>query len=162
MRTLAAVFVVATLTSASAVSAQAPAAPTATAGTATVQTPAPPAVDTFTYDPEGRRDPFVSLTSRGSDQQGARPGEELEGARALGVDEISVRGIVATGSGYVAIVRGPSGKTFLVHQDDRLLDGTVKTITSQAVVMLQDVSDPLSLVKQKEIRKLLRGTEEGK
>jgi Tfp pilus assembly protein PilP len=136
--------------------------PGATTGPASAQTPTPPTVDVFTYDAGGRRDPFVSLTSRGSDQQGARPGQELEGARALGVDEMSVRGIVATGSGYVAIVRGPSGKTYLVHPDDRLLDGTVKTISSQAIVLLQDVSDPLSLVKQKEVRKLLRATEEGK
>jgi Tfp pilus assembly protein PilP len=157
MRTLAAAIVVGTLTSASAALAQA-SAPGATSSHASVQTPAPPA-ETFSYNPEGRRDPFVSLTSK---DPVARPEQEPEGARALGVDEISVRGIVATGSGYVAILQGPSGKTYLVHQDDKLLDGTVKTITSQAIVILQDVSDPLSLVKQREVRKLLRGTEEGK
>ena len=73
-----------------------------------------------------------------------------------------MRGIVATGNGYVAMVQGPNGKTFVVHQHDKLLDGTVKSITAQAIVILQDVSDPLSVVKQKEVRKLLRGLEEGK
>ena len=161
MRTLAVAIVLGTLTPASAVFAQVPTTSPATPGPASAQTPAPPANDTFTYNPEGRRDPFVSLTSRGSDEHAARAGE-LEGPQALGVEEVSVRGIVATGSGYVAIVRGPSGKTFLVHEADKLLDGTVKTITSEAIVILQDVRDPLSLVKQKEVRKSLRGTEEGK
>ena len=162
MRTLAVAIVLGTLASASAVFAQVPTTSPATPGPASAQTPAPPANDTFTYNPEGRRDPFVSLTSRGSDEHAARAGQELEGPQALGVEEVSVRGIVATGSGYVAIVRGPSGKTFLVHEADKLLDGTVKTITSEAIVILQDVRDPLSLVKQKEVRKSLRGTEEGK
>lgn len=128
------------------------------------QTAAPAAPDTesFSYSPDGRRDPFVSLTARGSDQSSARSNQELDGARALGVEEISVRGIVATGSGYVAMVQGPNGKTFVIHQNDKLLDGSVKSITAQAIVFLQDVSDPLSVVKQKEVRKLLRGLEEGK
>jgi len=124
--------------------------------------PAAPETENFSYSPEGRRDPFVSLTARGSDQSSARSNPELEGARALGIEEISVRGIVASGGGYVAMVQGPNGKTFVVHQHDKLLDGTVKSITAQAIVFLQDVSDPLSVVKQKEVRKLLRGLEEGK
>ena len=32
----------------------------------------------------------------------------------------------------------------------------------EPIVILQDVSDPLSVVKQKEVRKLLRGLEDGK
>jgi hypothetical protein len=32
----------------------------------------------------------------------------------------------------------------------------VKTITQDAVVFSQDVSDPLSLVKQREVRKTIR------
>lgn len=123
---------------------------------------APPAVENFLYNPDGRRDPFVSLTARGTDQSLARQNPELEGARGLSVDEISVRGIVTTANGYVAMVQGPNGKTFVVHQHDKLLDGTVKSITAQAIVILQDVSDPLSLVKEKEVRKSLRGLEEGK
>jgi Tfp pilus assembly protein PilP len=122
----------------------------------------PVAGETFTYNPEGRRDPFVSLTARGTDQASARSSQERDDAGGLAVEEISVRGIVATGSGYVAMVRGPNGKTFVIHQNEKLLDGTVKSITAQAIVILQDVSDPLSMVKQKEVRKLLRGLEEGK
>ena len=35
-------------------------------------------------------------------------------------------------------------------------------MTAQAVVILQEVNDPLSLAKQREVRKLLRGGEEVK
>jgi Tfp pilus assembly protein PilP len=132
----------------------------ATATTPPTAAPPAPAVENFSYNPEGRRDPFVSLTSRGSDQSSTR--RDLDGAGGLTVDEVSVRGIVATGDGYVAMVQGPNGKTFVIHQNEKLLDGTVKAITAQAIVILQDVSDPLSTVKQKEVRKLLRGLEEGK
>ena len=38
----------------------------------------------------------------------------------------------------------------------------IKAITAQGLVILQDVNDPLSLVKQKEVRKMLHGNEEGK
>ena len=145
-------------------SAATAAAPSVVA-TAPASQAAPPVAleaENFSYRADGRRDPFVSLTARGTDQSAARANQELDSARALGVDEISVRGIVATGNGYVAMVKGPNGKTFVVRPNDRLLDGTIKSITAQAIVLMQDVSDPLSLVKQKEVRKLLRGLEEGK
>jgi hypothetical protein len=60
------------------------------------------------------------------------------------------------------MVQGPDSKTYLVHQGDKFLDGTIRTITPQGLVVVQDVHDPLSLVKQREIRKLLRSLEETK
>jgi hypothetical protein len=70
--------------------------------------------------------------------------------------------VVAGRGGYIAMVQGPDNKTYLVRQNDRLLDGTVRTVNAQGLIVLQEVNDPLSLVKQKEIRKMLRGLEEGK
>jgi type IV pilus assembly protein PilP len=136
-------------------------APAATAAPAPAETAAP--ADNFNYNPEGRRDPFVSLLRGGSDQRGARPGASgVDGIAGLSVDEISVRGVVAGRNGYVAMVMGPDNKTYLVRPNDKLLDGTVKAVTAQGLVILQEVNDPLSLVKQKEVRKMLRGLEEGK
>jgi hypothetical protein len=131
-----------------------PAAPTPAPAT----TPAP--VDNYTYNPEGRRDPFVSLLRGGSDQRAAPVG--VTGLAGLTVAEISVRGVVAGGTGYVAMVMGPDNKTYIARANDKLLDGTVKAVTAQGLVILQEVNDPLSLVKQKEVRKMLRGLEEGK
>jgi hypothetical protein len=36
------------------------------------------------------------------------------------------------------------------------MDGALKTITPAEVVFTQDVNDPLSLVKQREVRKAIR------
>lgn len=146
-------------------SAWAPAQTPAETPPATTPAPAaaPAAPDGFTYNPEGRRDPFVSLLRSGSDQRGAREGASaIEGLAGLSVDEISVRGVVAAKSGLVAMVMGPNNKTYLVRANDKLLDGTVKAVTPQGLVILQEVNDPLSLVKQKEVRKMLRALEEGK
>jgi Tfp pilus assembly protein PilP len=114
----------------------------------------------FTYNPEGRRDPFISLLGRGSDpkSQGARP----PGVPGLLINEVSVKGIVRNNSGFVALIQGPDNKTYVVKAGDRLMDGTVKSIVQDAVVFSQDVNDPLSLVKQKEIRKSLRSVDGGR
>lgn len=122
--------------------------------------PAPPPVDSFTYNPEGRRDPFVSLLTKGNERRLPHPGQEVDGAAGLAVDDLSVKGIVSSPGGLLAMVQGPDKKTYLVRQNDKLLDGVVKAITPEGLVILQDVNDPLSLVKQKEVRKMLH--EEGK
>ena len=126
------------------------------------QTAQPPAEgpSTFTYNPDGRRDPFISLLGRGSDpkSKGTRPA----GVPGLLINEVSVKGIVRNTSGFVALIQGPDNKTYVVKAGDRLMDGTVKSIVQDAVVFSQDVNDPLSLVKQKEIRKALRSVDGGR
>lgn len=116
----------------------------------------------FTYSPEGRRDPFVSLLRRGADTQ-RTPGEmRPAGVAGLETAEVTLKGTMQSRSGYVALVQGTDMKTYIVRSGDRLLDGTVQSITADALVILQQVDDPLSLEKQREVRKLLRQTEEVK
>jgi len=110
----------------------------------------------YSYDPAGRRDPFVSLTARGGELPpgaGARPA----GVPGLLVNEITVKGVLKSPKGgFIALVQAPDGRTYIVHAGDKVLDGTVKAITTDAVVFSQDVNDPLSLVKQREVRKSIR------
>jgi Tfp pilus assembly protein PilP len=124
----------------------------------------PPAVPEpvfgYSYRSEGRRDPFQTLIARGSD--GRSSGRRAEGLAGLGVNEIVLRGILRTRGTYVAMVQGPDLKTYIVHPNDRLLDGTVRAITADSLVILQEVNDPLSLTKQREVRKTLRAVEEVK
>lgn len=112
----------------------------------------------FTYRPEGRRDPFVSLVGRGSDPKAStsRP----PGLGGMLINEVSLKGIMKERSGFIAMLQGPDKKTYVVRPGQRLLDGSVKTITADAVVFSQDVNDPLSLVKQREVRKTLRSGQE--
>jgi hypothetical protein len=115
----------------------------------------------YSYDPAGRRDPFVSLLRRGSDTHAtsSRPA----GVPGLFIGEITVKGIVKDRSGFIAMVQGPDNKqTYIMRAGEKLMDGTVKAITSEAVVFSQDINDPLSMVKQKEIRKTIRSTDGGR
>jgi Tfp pilus assembly protein PilP len=124
--------------------------------------PTPPA--NYEYAFEGRRDPFLSLVNRGADprSEGQPPVKRAEGVPGLLTSEITVRGIVQTRGQYVAMVAGVDGKVHTVRAGDKLADGVVRHVTSQEVVILQEVNDPLSLDKQREVRKLLRGGEEVK
>ena len=74
----------------------------------------------------------------------------------------SVRVIVQSRVTLVAMVPGPDNQTFLVHQGDKFLDGTIQSISPQGLIIVQEVNDPLSLVKQREIRKQLRTLEDTK
>jgi type IV pilus assembly protein PilP len=113
----------------------------------------------FTYNPEGRRDPFVSLLRRGVDSgQKTR----VAGLGGLGTAEVSLRGIVLSQGAFVGIVQGVDSKTYIVRSGDKLSDGSIRSITADAMVILQQVNDPLSLEKVHEVRKVLRQTEEGK
>jgi Tfp pilus assembly protein PilP len=144
-------------------------APPATAAVpppATAAAPAHPAAAPlpsagFTYEAGGRRDPFISLANQGSDPR-SEGRTRYQGLAGLGVNEVSVKGIVLYERQLVAMVQAPDNRTYLVRPNDRLLDGSVRAVTSEAVVFVQQVNDPLSLVKQREIRKALRAPEEAK
>jgi hypothetical protein len=127
----------------------------------TPATPASVESETYSYKPEGRRDPFVSLLSRGIEPSGVTKGS-VTGINGLTTAELSVRGIVNAKGRYIAMVQGPDTKTYIAHPNDRLVDGVITKITAQGLVIMQEVSDPLSLVKQREVRKNLRSSEEAK
>lgn len=109
----------------------------------------------YSYDPAGRRDPFVSLNARGTElpMAGVRPG----GVPGLLIGEVTVKGTFKSPKGgFLALLQAPDGRTYTVRQGDKVFDGSVKAITQDAVVFSQDVNDPLSLVKQREVRKSIR------
>ena len=153
---------------ATAVAAQQPPAPPpqaqsgAPAAAAPAQSSAAPAApQSYAYDPQGRRDPFQSLLARGADPKSVanRP----SGVPGLLIGEVTVKGIVRDRSGFIAMIQGPdSNKTFIVRTGERLMDGSVKAITADGVVFSQDVNDPLSMVKQKEVRKTVRPIDGGR
>jgi Tfp pilus assembly protein PilP len=84
------------------------------------------------------------------------------GVSTLEASEVVLKGTMQSRTGYVALVEATDRKTYIVKAGDRLLDGTVRTITAEGMVILQHVNDPLSLEKQREIRKMLRQTDEVK
>ena len=153
-----------------------PAAPTTpnAATTPTAQTtPAAPAAEAstsgdkssaaepqgFTYNPEGRRDPFVSLLRRGDSRN---TGPKMAGLGGLGTSEVSLRGVLTSEGDFVGILHGVDSKNYIVRVGDKLADGFIRSISKDSMVILQQVNDPLSLEKEREVRKLLRQTEVAK
>jgi hypothetical protein len=125
-------------------------------------TAAPSAVEPqgYTYDPQGRRDPFISLVRRGTEVAAAPGATRPPGLAGLAASEVSLRGTIRGRQGFVAMLEGVDKKSYLARPGDKLLDGTVRTVTADAMVILQQVNDPLSLQKEREVRKPLRQTEE--
>jgi type IV pilus assembly protein PilP len=144
------------------VDAQQPAPPPAPTASAAAPAPtAPPRLGVgYAYDPSGRRDPFRALDSL--DPTRVNNGGKAAGLAGLAIAEATVKGVVKSRGRMLAMVQSPDNKTYIVRASDRLLDGEVRTVTAEAVVFVQNVNDPLSPVRQREIRKPLRIVEEGK
>jgi type IV pilus assembly protein PilP len=122
---------------------------------APAQQPPPPAPEPgYTYNPAGRRDPFVSLVGRG--EGGTPTGQRPTGLAGLLIGEVNVKGVLRDKSGFMALLQAPDNKTYTVRVGDKLFDGTVKSINQEQVVFSQNVNDPLSLVKQREVPKPVR------
>jgi Tfp pilus assembly protein PilP len=139
-------------------------APSAVVATPDATAPSPALENRgFAYNPDGRRDPFVNMLRRGTGvdvaaASGARP----NGLKGLGTGEVTLKGTMASKGAYVAILQGSDARTYVVHPGEKLFDGTVRSITADSMVILQQVNDPLSKETQREVRKVLRQTEEAK
>ncbi len=112
----------------------------------------------YDYDPSGRRDPFISLVRRTAAALGTSANTRPTGVGGLGTDEILVRGTMKGTKGYLAMVKGTDNRNYTLRAGDELFDGTVKVVTADGLIILQNVNDPLSTAKKREVKKLLRPT----
>ncbi|MDR1990563.1 MAG: pilus assembly protein PilP [Acidobacteriaceae bacterium] len=113
----------------------------------------------YRYQPEGRRDPFVSLITP---SVAPPPARRAEGLAGVSVDEIAVRGVLQIRDRFVAMIEAPDRKTYIVHQGDLVADGVVARVIPQGLILVQHIADPSSWQKQREVRKLLRSFEDAK
>lgn len=162
MMRLTLLIIAAAVLAATPVSGQAPAP--ATPATVTTSPTHVPALEPQGYDykPAGRRDPFISLVRRTSEALGTSATTRPTGLGGLAVDEITMRGVFKGRNGWTALVRGADNRTYSVKAGDELYDGTVKAVTGDAIVMLQNISDPLAVQKKREVKKLLRPAQEAR
>lgn len=148
-----------TLLAATPVSGQAPAA----ARPATVTTPTTPVTplepNGYDYEPSGRRDPFISLVRRTVAALGTSATSRPRGLAGLATEEFVVRGTIEGTKGWLALVKGIDNRSYTLRAGDELFDGTVKSINAQGMVILQNVNDPLSTARTREVKKLLRPQE---
>jgi hypothetical protein len=123
----------------------------------------------YTYNSMGRRDPFVSLQRPVAADRG--PKSRKPGMEGFLIQEVALKGIVKTkgggiGSakqaGFIAIVLGADGKSYFVSTGQRLYDGVIVGVDASSVTFRQEVTDPLSPVKTREVRKSLNALEEAR
>jgi hypothetical protein len=120
-----------------------------------------PPRDGYQYNPQGRRDPFVSLLKPVTDT-GAKGGKP-QGAAGMMIQELALKGIVKDSVlGYIALLLGPTGSTYFCKVGQRLYDGTIVAIDAATVTFRQEVTDPLAPVKVREVKKTLYPSEEAR
>lgn len=113
----------------------------------------------YTYDASGRRDPFVSVLRRGVTQTTSAAVNRAAGIAGLPASDVNLRGVMASRGELVGIVQGSDNKTYIVRAGQKLLDGEIRVIEKDAMVIVQQVNDPLAIHKQRELRKALRQDE---
>jgi len=134
-----------------------PAAPTATTAPTKVPALEPQGYD---YHPAGRRDPFVSLVRRTTAASGTSATSRPRGLGGLSTDEIIMRGVVKGRDGFVAMALGADNRIYYLKAGDELYDGVIRAVTADAMFVMQNVNDPLSNVRKREVRKPLRPAQE--
>jgi hypothetical protein len=152
----------------------APAAPVA-APEASATDPSRPPIDVeleaggYAYNSQGRRDPFVSLQRPVAADRG--PKTRKPGMEGFLIQEVALKGIVKTRGGgtgiaqrggFIAILLGADGKSYFVTTGQRLFDGAIVGVDATSVTFRQEVTDPLSPVKTREVRKSLYASEEAR
>ncbi len=160
--------------------AQAPApaptpAPPAEAATPAAPEAARPPLDVeletggYSYNSQGRRDPFVSLQRPVAADRG--PKTRKPGMEGFLIQEVALKGIVRTTgggtglaqrSGFIAMFLGADGKSYFVTTGQRLYDGVITAVDATSVTFRQEVTDPLSPVKTREVQKSLYASEEAR
>jgi Tfp pilus assembly protein PilP len=112
----------------------------------------------YRYEARGRRDPFVSL-ALGINV--LPPEVRPPGLAGMLIQEVSLRGIVKTVDGYIAMIQGTDNKSYFAREGERLYDGHIQAINDQRVVFRQEINDPLRIEKFQQVEKSLYPVEEG-
>jgi len=116
----------------------------------------------YTYNPQGRRDPFMNLVKPVPGGGAESDRKRRPGMEGFLIQEVALKGIVRDRSGFIAILLGTDGKSYFVRNGQRLYDGVITAIDAASVTFRQEVTDPLATVKSRDVRKTLYPSEEGR
>jgi hypothetical protein len=98
-----------------------------------------------------RRDPFLSLVLA-SAGNGA-PIHLPPGKAGLQVSTLRVDGIVRSQNGMLVVVTSPQGRTYFLHQGDRLFDGRVEQVNMDGVTFQETGKDPFGKTIERNVVK---------
>jgi len=134
---------------------------TSSAAPATVQKEEPKVEkEIYVYDPQGRRDPFLSLVQvfkpKAQRKKGASPIENFD------VDEIKLIAIAWDSNQYYALVTMPDTKSYTIRKGMTLgiNNGKVIDITKDSVFIKEQIKDYKGQTKSKDTILKLRKEEE--
>jgi type IV pilus assembly protein PilP len=109
----------------------------------------------YTYEPRGRRDPFMSLITPTKDKVRKKTANPIEN---FDVDEIKLIAIVWDKQGYYAMITLPDGKSYTIRKGITLglYGGKVEDITKDSVLIREQVKDYRGQLKTKDSQLKLR------
>jgi Tfp pilus assembly protein PilP len=110
------------------------------------QTVAPPSA--FTYNPEGRRDPFKNLLIGRDIRERTATGEPQ-----IFIDDLVLFGIVKNKNIYTAMIGMPQGFPMFVLVGDKFADGYVLSITESQVILRKTHERGIPLIRPRDIIK---------
>ncbi len=122
-----------------------------------LETKAPPLEGEFVYNPMGRRDPFWNLLNRNSSKLKKKRKAGLAG---LDIDQLELEGIIKKNGKFVALLKGPDGRPYLVKEGDSVYDGEILAIGSHMVKFKKVLTIALGGTKERTIIKRLNPEEE--
>jgi type IV pilus assembly protein PilP len=119
-----------------------------------------PQAGAYQYNPQGRRDPFISLLVNVG-PAGVKK-SHLPGMPGFLIQEVALKGIVKDQAGYIAMLQATDGKSYFAKIGQRFYDGVIVAMDAATVTFRQEVSDPLSPVKSRDVKKSLYASEEAR
>lgn len=108
----------------------------------------PPPLSTFTYNPEGRRDPFRDLLAGRDIRERSATGEPQ-----IFIDDLILFGISKTAKGFTAMMGLPQGFPMFVKVGDKFSDGFVLSINETQVVLRKTHERGIPLMRPRDIIK---------
>ncbi len=98
--------------------------------------------------PRARRDPFVSPIVEARPESG--PTCET-GKKCLAVNQITLRGIVKSQEGMIAVVENRRRVTYFLRENDPVFNGYVVKITGDAVIFRENTLDSMGRVGTRDV-----------
>lgn len=99
----------------------------------------------------GRRDPFISpVVSMSAVGSGCSSGK-----RCLAIEQISLRGVVRSETGMIAVVVNALDKAYFLRENDPVFNGFVEKITADSIVFKQTFHDRLGKPLTRDVTKTI-------
>ena len=110
------------------------------------------------YDPSGRRDPFLPMIQLG---QQTEQDVTLPPLQRVGLTELSLIGVLWGNYGYMAMVQTPDGKGYSIRRGTRIgpNNGVVSSITERGIIVQERFTDVYGNKQEREYVKLLHPKE---